>query len=156
MFEIRDYQSTDHDVVWNLHLEALIPTGSRADVKEWDDDLHHIEEVYFSGGGEFIVGYIEDRLVAMGALKMTSKSKAEIKRMRVKPNCQRMGYGEKILLELEKRAREKGYSILHLDTTMQQGAAQKFYLKNGFKEVGRGKFDRFDLIYYEKKSNAVK
>ena len=35
----------------------------------WDDDLHHIEAEYIDTGGEFSVGIIDGRIVAMGALK---------------------------------------------------------------------------------------
>jgi ribosomal protein S18 acetylase RimI-like enzyme len=37
-----------------------------------------------------------------------------------------------------------------LDTTTKQLAAQRMYEKNGYTEVGRGKFRELDLIFYRK------
>jgi len=51
---------------------------------------------------------------------------------------------------LEKRARELGYSVLHLDTAVVLVGAQHFYAKNGFKEVRRGQLGGLDCIFYEK------
>ena len=51
--------------------------------------------------------------------------------MRVNSICQRHGFGQALLAALERRALELGYVGLYLDTTMQQQAAQKLYIKNG-------------------------
>ena len=70
------------------------------------------------------MGLLEERLVAMGALKRIDSVTGEIKRMRVVPDYQRRGYGTAILLALEQRADELGISRLKLDTTDIQLAAQ--------------------------------
>jgi hypothetical protein len=51
---------------------------------------------------------------------------------------------------LHRRAAGLGYSTLHLDTTVQQRVARRLYLKNGYREVGRGSIGPFDCIYYER------
>lgn len=70
--------------------------------------------------------------------------------MRVHPDFQRRGFGQAILQALEARADEMGYTKLQLETTVQQIAAQKLYIKNGYVEVGRTKIHNFDVILYEK------
>ena len=52
--------------------------------------------------------------------------------------------------DLHRRATELDYSTLRLDTTVQQLAAQRLYLKNGYSEVGRGVVGPFDCIFYER------
>jgi len=149
MLEIRDYTEADHDAVWTLHNEALAATGAHAGDGPWDDDLHKITEQYVNQGGVFLVGLLEEKLVAMGALKRVD-SRGEIKRMRVAPDQQRRGYGTAILIALEQRARELGIVRLTLDTTDIQVAAQNLYQKHGYREAGRGSAAGFSIIYYEK------
>lgn len=113
--------------------------------------MHHIEAAYLEDGGEFLVGTLDGRIVAMGALRKTSADRAEVKRMRVHPDFQRRGFGQTILDALETKAREMGYKTLHLDTSTLQTAAQQFYAKNGYAETGREKHGRFTLIFYKKR-----
>src|SRR5437868_14699416 len=101
---IRRYEPRDHDEAWSLHNLALERAGAHPGNGPWDDDLHHVDEVYLAAGGEFLVGELRGRIVAMGALQRTSEIRGEIKRMRVHPDCQRRGYGEAVLTELEDRA----------------------------------------------------
>ena len=147
---IRQYREADRDQVWSLHNLALEGTGAHAGKGPWDEDLQHIREAYLEEGGEFLIGTHNGRIVAMGALKRSSSARAEIKRMRVHPDCQRRGFGKAILQELEGRAVDLGYRVLHLDTTVQQAAAQELYLKHGFSEVGRARAAGFEVIHYEK------
>ena len=100
--------------------------------------------------GEFLVGILNNKLVAMGALKKISKDIAEIKRMRVHPNFQRRDFGQLILNRLEEKARKLGYKTLQLDTTIKQTAGQNFYQKNGYLKVKRGLLGGFETIYYKK------
>ena len=150
MMIIRQYKKADEAAVWALHNAALVPTGAHAGNGPWDDDLHHIPEIYLSPGGEFLVGVVEKEIVAMGALKRISPTRAEVKRMRVLPRHQRQGFGQAILRSLETRARELGISTLCLDTTTQQEPAQALYRKNGFREVGRRQQGAFEVIFFEK------
>ena len=148
--KIRRYEEYDHDEVWALHNLALQSTGAHVGNGPWDADLHHIRSVYIDGGGEFLVGLQNGMIVAMGAMKRSSEDAAEIKRMRVHPEFQRRGFGRAILRSLEARAIELRYRTLHLDTTVQQVAAQKLYSKAGYVETGRRKLDGFDVILYER------
>jgi GNAT superfamily N-acetyltransferase len=147
---IRRYQQGDHEEVWSLHHVALEQTGAHAGPGPWDDDLHQVERVYLADGGEFLVGVLDGRIVAMGALRRKSAECAELKRMRVHPDVQRRGFGQRILTELEGRARALGYAKLVLDTTSLQTPAQKLYEKNGFRETHRATEGRFEVLYFEK------
>jgi ribosomal protein S18 acetylase RimI-like enzyme len=147
---IRRYQDADHDAVWALHNDALEDVGAHGGAGPWEDDLHAVRRVYLEQRGEFVVGLLEDQLVAMGALRRTSAHRAEIKRMRVAPHAQRSGFGRLILSHLELRARQLGYTHLHLDTTAGQLAAQALYRRHGYRETGRERRGPFQLIFFEK------
>jgi GNAT superfamily N-acetyltransferase len=159
MFTLRRYTSSDQEVVEHLHVSAMQQTGAYLGRGPWDDDVYAIEEAYLKNRGEFLIGECDGLVVAMGALKRTSRQHAEIKRMRVAPEYQGRGYGQRILEALEGRARALGYQILHLDTSLLQIPAQKLYEKNGFREVGRATYQQevgrdiyqpLEVILYEK------
>jgi ribosomal protein S18 acetylase RimI-like enzyme len=150
MLKIRRYRASDHDAVWDLHNLALNQVGAHGGNGSWDEDLHHIESVYLEAGGEFVVGTIGGRIVAMGGLQCVGRGHAAVKRMRVHPDFQRRGFGQTILRALEGRAMELGYRHLSLDTTTGQTAAQALYARNGYAAVGRDRYGPFELILYEK------
>ncbi|MFP4053687.1 MAG: GNAT family N-acetyltransferase [Phycisphaerae bacterium] len=151
---LRRYEPGDHDSVWHLHNLALQDVGAHGGKDDWDDDLHHVEEAYLAGGGEFLVGEADGRLVAMGALELTGDRRGKIKRMRVHPDYQRRGFGRRILQTLTETARRLGLRSLHLDTTTKQTAAQALYESEGFRCTGTQEYRngdlRFTLLLYEK------
>jgi GNAT superfamily N-acetyltransferase len=147
---IRLFDLADTADVLSLHQRALAPTGAYAGEGPWDEDLLQIEQVYIQPVGTFLVGTLEGRLVAMGALKRTDSATAEIKRMRVEPAYQRQGYGQAVLSALEQCARELTIKRLFLDTGVVQSAAQRLYEKNGYSPFATGDFHGIPIIYYEK------
>ena len=151
---IRRYEPGDKRAVRRLHDEALNEVGAHLGAGPWDDDLDDIEGVYLESGGEFLVGELEGEVVAMGAIRRISPDAAEVKRMRVRGGLQGRGYGQAMLDSLHRHAATIGYTTLHLDTTMQQWTARGLYLKNGYREVGRGSEGPFDCIYYERSAVA--
>jgi ribosomal protein S18 acetylase RimI-like enzyme len=150
MFILRRFTPAYREAVEYLHVHALQQTGAYLGRGSWDDDIYAIEETYLNNQGEFLIGEWDGLFMAMGALRRTSPERAEIKRMRVHHDYQGRGIGQIILNELEARARTIGYKTLHLDTSAVQLAAQKLYEKNGFREVGRDKYNDLEVILYEK------
>jgi ribosomal protein S18 acetylase RimI-like enzyme len=115
----------------------------------WNEDFGNIEGVYLKNG-EFVVGIVDGRIVAMGALRPTATGRAELKRIRVEPDFQGRGYGQTMLSYLEGRAVELGFEVLHLDTSETQKAAKRLYLKNGYHETERKQWQGMTVIFYEK------
>jgi ribosomal protein S18 acetylase RimI-like enzyme len=148
---IRRYREADHDAVFALHNLALNQVGAHAGNGPWDDDLHHVREVYLDAGGDFLVGEEDGRVVAMGALRRLGPDRAAITRMRVHPDRQRRGWGRAVLKQLEARAIEFGFRRLTLETTVQQMAARTFYETMGYVETGRSTSHGFEVILYEKR-----
>lgn len=98
---IRRYQAEDNEVVKALHYAGIkqfdVEANTDADLFDVDTnidaDLDDIENVYLNNDGEFLIGIHEGKMVAMGAIKKLSTTRAEIKRMRVYPEYQRQGFG---------------------------------------------------------------
>ena len=146
---IRRYKKSDKKDVWNLHVTPLKDAHAYIGSGQWDKDMEDIENVYLKNG-EFLVGETDGKIVAIGAFKKISSEIAEIKRMRVLPGYQRNGFGQAIFDRLQKKAVGLGFKKIRLDTSTRQKAAQKFYEKNGFKEIRRGLLGGLETIYYEK------
>ncbi|MDE0249309.1 MAG: GNAT family N-acetyltransferase [Gammaproteobacteria bacterium] len=119
--------------MWALHNLALDGAGG-SDPGPWDNDLDRVETCYFDGG-DFLVGYDGERLVAMGGLRRIDEATGEIRRMRVHPCFQRQGRGQAVLTALEERARQLGYTRVVLDTSDRQEAARALYKKNDYWET---------------------
>lgn len=158
ILSIRRYQPEDIEAVKTLHyagvrqIDAYAGTDSELFGVDFDldADLDDIENVYLRNNGEFLVGIYEEKLVAMGALKRQSETRAEIKRMRVYQEYQRRGFGQIILQKLTEAAVLMGYTELCLDTLLQNIPAQILYEKKGFIRTGQKRIGRFDVVFYEK------
>jgi ribosomal protein S18 acetylase RimI-like enzyme len=147
---IRQYCSDDKEAVWLLHNLALEGTGAHAGNGSWDQDLHDIPSTYISTGGGFLVGVLDYRLIAMGAIMLSDSKTAEIKRMRVHPDYQGRGCGNQILHALEELAAALGYRKLILETTSVQKVAQSLYEKNGYQIIHERDEDGFHILRYGK------
>ena len=152
--DLRRFRPEDRPAVIDLQQIALRDAGAFAGRGAWDADLGEIEEVYLKGG-EFVVGFVDERLVAMGALKRLAPGQAEIKRMQVDPDYQRRGFGKAVLDYLEAAAAGLGISTLVLDTTAVQVAALAFYGKNGYRETGRRLHSQFELVFFAKQLGST-
>ena len=148
--QIRRYRCGDRGAVWRLHNLALRQVDAHPGSGQWDRDLHHVEAEYLAAGGEFLVGVIGERVVAMGALKPHTDRCAEITRMRVHPDVQRRGLGTRLLGALERCARQRGVTRLLVETTAEQKAALRLYQGNGYRETGRRPHGRFEVVALEK------
>jgi len=146
---IREYEARDAAAVWRLHVEALSAVGALYP-GPWDDDFNRITELYFNPGGTFLVGELDGSIVAMGALRCIDPVTAEIKRMRIRPDLQRRGFGSLMLQALERHAARRGFCHLELDTTTEQHGARAFYEKHGYHAVEARPAGHADQIIYKK------
>ncbi|REE91342.1 acetyltransferase (GNAT) family protein [Paenibacillus taihuensis] len=150
MIHIRRYSQADHDDIWQLHLLVISAAGVEP-THEHYHDIFQIEEQYLSSGGDFIVGTNANGVVvAMGGLKKLDEYTAEIKRLRVHPDYQQNGYGQRLLTKLEERAKELGFRHIYLDALTNQLGAKKLFLNNGYAHRGASVIDGFWINVYEK------
>ena len=101
--KVREYKDSDLDQVLFLHRKAMEPIGAYKGEGPWDDDLKNITSHYKNNRGTFLVGEIENKIVAMGAIRKIDENIAEVKRMRTDPQHQGFGYGKTILSNLIKK-----------------------------------------------------
>ncbi|HEX6354300.1 GNAT family N-acetyltransferase [Actinophytocola sp.] len=73
--------------------------------------------------------------VGCGALRRLDTASAEIKRMYVAPGMRGSGVAKGILRALEAAAAERGWHTLRLETGTEQPDAQRFYRREGYREI---------------------
>ena len=86
-------------------------------------------------GGTFVVGFEDDAPLCCGGVKRLSDDACEIKRMFVVDSARGRGVARELLGELERRARELGYSVARLDTGPRQPRAQRMYERAGYAAI---------------------
>ena len=96
-----------------------------------DNGARHFQEADVEQGrSTFLVGYIDGKPYACGALREFSPTCGELKRIYARKNS--AGMGQHILKALESEARKYHYQRLVLETRIQNHHAIQFYEKNGF------------------------
>jgi GNAT superfamily N-acetyltransferase len=86
-------------------------------------------------GGTFVVGFEADAPVCCGGVKRLSDDACEIKKMFVAPGARGRGVARDLLVELERRASELGFSVVRLDTGPRQPRAQRMYERAGYAAI---------------------
>jgi ribosomal protein S18 acetylase RimI-like enzyme len=155
MLQIRRYQPEDNKTIRELSFAGLAqmsPSGEIGKIPHIDSDFDDIEGNYLKDG-DFIVGLQDGEIVAMGALKKKTPECAEFKRLRIRPDCQRKGYGQAIMLNLMELAAGMGYKEAFLDTLTTNTRAQRLFEKLGFVKSGSDKRGPFELFCYTRKLN---
>lgn len=118
-------------------------------------DLLAVEDVYLRSGGEFLLGFLGPRLVAMGGFKRLSHDLAELRRMRIARELQGQGYGTLLLRELERRALQSGIRTLCLDTARRRPLTLEFYRKHGYQQTGRSFYGAVETVQFKKALDAA-
>ena len=142
------YESKFSDSILALHRSAI--EGFCLGMSQLQDeaDLMAIDLTYLNSGGEFLFGFIDDQLVAMGGFKRLTDSRAELKRMRIQRDCQGLGYGSAILSALECRALDFGIRTLCLETAKRRPLTLAFYAKHGYREEGVGFYGSVETVKF--------
>ena len=136
-----------------LHRSAI--TGFILGMSQQDDeaDLMAIEQIYLRTGGEFLIGFINEKLVAMGGFKRLPDTSAELRRMRIEREFQGRGCGTQLLRELERIAYQSGIRTLCLDTARKRPLTLEFYRKHGYQETGWGLYGGVETVRFSKTLN---
>lgn len=83
-------------------------------------------------GGAFVVGFEDGVAVCCGGIKRLPDGACEVKRMFVAAAARGRGVARALLVELERQARERGYTAVRLDTGPRQNHAQRMYERAGY------------------------
>ena len=82
-----------------------------------------------------VVACMDGKAVGCGAVKEFSPEEMEVKRMYTDPNVRGKGVAFAVLNELEKWARELGYTACVLETGWRQPEAIALYRKAGYEQI---------------------
>lgn len=82
-----------------------------------------------------VVAFENSQPLGCGAIKEISKEAMEVKRMYVKPEARSGGLATLILKELERWAKELGYTRCVLETGKKQPEAIGLYRKSGYGQI---------------------
>ena len=82
-----------------------------------------------------VVAYENDKPLSCGAIKEYSTETMEVKRMYTLPESRGKGIATKVLIELEKWAKELSFEKCILETGKKQPEAIALYKKNGYKLI---------------------
>jgi GNAT superfamily N-acetyltransferase len=88
-------------------------------------------------GAAFVVSWLDERAVGCGAILPLAPGMCEVKRMFVEPHARRLGVARDILRELERMAREMGYTVVRLETGNRQPGAIRLYEAAGYQHIER-------------------
>jgi GNAT superfamily N-acetyltransferase len=148
------YRDDYREPMLTLHRRARVGFSLGMSQSEDEADLVAIDQVYLRDGGEFLLGFINEKLVAMGGFQRLSDMTAELRRMRVERELQGRGYGSQLLRELERIAFQSGIRTVCLNAARRRPLTLEFYRKHGYQETGRGSYGEVETVQFSKPLDA--
>ena len=106
---------------------------------EAQPDLNEIPRFYQTNNGNFWIARIDDQIVGTISLLDIGDHRGALRKMFVDKNYRgkEFGVGQQLLNTLVDWSRRKKFTEIFLGTTDKFVRAQRFYKKNGFKEIAR-------------------
>ena len=101
--------------------------------------------------GAFLVGYEDERPIAIGGLRRLEDAVCEIKRMYVVPDARSRGAGRALLQALEQTARELGYERARLDAGPEQRHSRALFEHAGYVEIPKYNANHIAVYFAEKR-----
>lgn len=141
---------SSHDALWCLkqyfdELNARFRTGFNPALS-----ISAVAKELTAPRGYMVLARLHGRPIGCGALKVTSKTLGEIKRMWIAKDARGLGLGRRILSELEGIARRRNLRILRLETNETLKEAQSLYRKSGYVEVDPFNNEPYAHHWFEK------
>lgn len=122
--------------------ESIAKYSAQGKLSEMDD----VQTNYFDNGGVFLVTVQDGRIIGTGAIRYLEQGICKLKRLWLLTEFHGQGLGFRMMQELLKIAREKGYKIMRLETDrVVQNRAVEFYKQLGFYEIPRFGDDPDDM-----------
>jgi len=116
---------------------------------ELQPDLSEIPKYYQTNNGNFWIAKVGEEIIGTISLLDIGNRKAALRKMFVNKNYRgkEFGVGQKLLDTLTDWAKQKGITEIFLGTTEKFTRAQRFYEKNGFKEIEKRELpDNFPVM----------
>jgi putative acetyltransferase len=108
--------------------------------------MDDVQKNYFQNGGTFLVTVNDGRIIGTGAIRRLEEDVCELKRLWLLPEYHGQGLGYRMMQELFRIARQKGYKSMRLFTDpVYQKRAVEFYKRLGFCEIQASGDDPDDI-----------
>jgi len=101
--------------------------------------------------GLLLVARLHEKPVGCGALRIHRDAPAEIKRMWVAPSARGLGVGRRLLVELERHAREAGVTVVRLETNHVLTEAIALYGRSGYRKIDAFGTEPYADDWFEKR-----
>jgi GNAT superfamily N-acetyltransferase len=108
-------------------------------------------EEFMPPAGAFVIARLRGHPVGSGMVKCPRRAPAYLRRMWVAPNARGLGVGRRLLLELERVARQSGARVVRLDTNRTLTEAIALYKSAGYKEVPAFSDEPYAHHWFEKR-----
>ncbi|MFF2374521.1 GNAT family N-acetyltransferase [Streptomyces xiamenensis] len=130
---------TIEDMAWEDPEGAALRAGQRAELDARYGCEDHEPGAAPSAADIDVFLVARDRVtgaaLACGALRRLDAGSAEVKRMYVAPGARGTGVATAVLRALEAAALERGWATLRLETGSLQPDAERFYRREGYREI---------------------
>ena len=101
--------------------------------------------------GALVIARLRDKPVGCGALKLTKKRAAELKRMWIAPALRGLGVGRRMMNELERVASDADVQFVRLETNRTLKEAIALYRGSGYVEVDAFNTEPYAHHWFEKR-----
>jgi ribosomal protein S18 acetylase RimI-like enzyme len=135
-YRIRHAEDADAPAVERELGAYLAHIGVALDVDALDHDIAEWRAEYDGVSGALLV--VEDpagQVVGTAAVRRLGSGLGELKRMWIRPSCQGLGLGRRLMERCLDEARRLGFQRVRLDTQRRMAAARGLYKSYGFREV---------------------
>ena len=120
--------------------------------QHFDEELENLKTMYNAADGGIILCKEDENFIACVALRRSTATIAELKRMYVQPAHQHKGIGKMLLEKSIALAQSCHYEYIRLDTLNHMTPAINLYKKYGFYEIAPYYHNPVaTAVYFEKK-----
>ena len=118
----------------NLPIQISLPKENRTHI-----DFENPYQYHRNRKGDLLIAEVDGKIVGFGGFveypEPTITPTCNMRRLRVDPDYQRLGIGQKLVVERERRAIEAGYKVARVGTSNKNQAVLHLLLKNGYKII---------------------
>jgi putative acetyltransferase len=116
--------------------------------QDFENELLELPGAYAPPDGRLYAAFVGEQLAGSIALRRHDAHSCEMKRLYLRPEFLRQGFGKRMAQHIIEDARQIGYQRILLDTLPTMQAAQGIYQKLGFKETKAYVFNPVQGVRY--------
>lgn len=140
--DIRNTVTThDFNTARALFSEYVASLPFDLNFQDFEHELLELEDHYKAPGGCILIAWADGMPAGCIAIRPFSDTRAELKRMYLRPAYRGVGLGKQLLDSIMEKAREAGYKSILLDTVPSMQQAIHLYKKAGFTEIAPYRFN---------------